>query len=317
MLSVALCTYNGAKYIKEQVQSILSQTMPVDEIVVCDDGSTDETVALIEGLRERATARIRIYVNETNLGVSANFQKAVDLCEGEMVFLSDQDDVWYPHKVKTIVEWFGRHPDKSVVFTDADLIDDQGETFSDDRLFDRVGFEREFRTYFDAGCELPLFYNCNHATGATMALRNRLPFGPYCSKEILHDEVIALMAIQRHELGYIPDALIQYRIHGSQGMSVPHSVEEAKQRFDFMHLLDPIVSGERAGRWPFPLTEELEAYQEFLAWRATLQNGFWGFAKPYLHVAEYKRFYHKKHMDFCLYDAKVSLKRLLRRIKLK
>ena len=121
--SVALCTYNGAKYIEEQIRSILDQTLPVDEIVVCDDGSTDETPQIVEEIAKDVSVDIHVYRNDNNLGVCANFQKAVDLCQGDIVFLSDQDDIWYPHKVKTIVDWFDNNPNKSVVFSNADLID--------------------------------------------------------------------------------------------------------------------------------------------------------------------------------------------------
>lgn len=79
-ISVALCTYNGSKYIEEQLRSILNQTMQVDEIVICDDGSRDDTIQIIEEVKKEALTDIRIYRNETNLGVCANFQKAVDLC---------------------------------------------------------------------------------------------------------------------------------------------------------------------------------------------------------------------------------------------
>ena len=79
MLSVALCTYNGEKYIREQIESIINQTMLVDEIVVCDDGSTDDTLNVIKQINAETPVNIRIYQNETNLGVCANFQKAVKL----------------------------------------------------------------------------------------------------------------------------------------------------------------------------------------------------------------------------------------------
>ena len=79
-LSVALCTYNGAKYIEEQILSIMNQTMPVDEIVVCDDGSTDETLQIINRIKEKSRVEIRVFCNDTTLGVCAIFQKAVDLC---------------------------------------------------------------------------------------------------------------------------------------------------------------------------------------------------------------------------------------------
>ena len=175
-LSVALCTYNGAKYIEEQILSILDQTMPVDEIVVCDDGSTDETLLIINRIKEKSLAEIRVFCNETKLGVCDNFQKAVDLCRGDIIFLSDQDDVWYPHKVKTIVEWFEQHADKSVVFTNAELVNGEGKLATADKLFDRVGFSKKYRVYFDAGCELSVFYYCNHATGATMAIKGKKVF---------------------------------------------------------------------------------------------------------------------------------------------
>ena len=169
--SVALCTYNGAQHIRKQVESIISQTVPVDEIVICDDRSSDNTLHIIEQIQQQTHTNILVYRNETNLGVCANFQKAVNLCTGDIIFLSDQDDVWVPEKVKTIIDWFYLNPSKNVVFSDAILIDSDGHTIGNS-LFNRVGFSEEYRKYFDAGCELPVFY-CNHATGATMAIRGK------------------------------------------------------------------------------------------------------------------------------------------------
>ena len=131
MVSVALCTYNGEKYITEQINSILEQSTPVDEIVICDDGSTDNTITIIEDIKQNCSTNIIINRNTQNLGVCANFELAISLCKGEVILLSDQDDIWNHDKVKTIVSWFDTHPQKTAVFTDAKLITEEGKSFSD------------------------------------------------------------------------------------------------------------------------------------------------------------------------------------------
>ena len=88
--SVALCTYNGEKYLREQLDSILNQTSAVDEIIVCDDRSTDNTVCILEEYQSKFPNLFFIYINEANLNSTKNFQKALNLCQNEVVFLSDQ-----------------------------------------------------------------------------------------------------------------------------------------------------------------------------------------------------------------------------------
>ena len=225
--SVALCSYNGAKYIKEQIFSILEQTMPVDEIVICDDGSTDETLQIIEKIRVGAPIDIRVYKNELNLGVCANFQKAINLCKGDVVFLSDQDDVWLPEKVETVASYLENHPKIDVVFTDADLIDNDGNS-SDMVPTNLWGyhFVEIDRKVFDSGMQIEPFVNGRvHATGATMAARHSFivehPFLPLWEHgEVMHDYAISLMAAERNKLGYINAKLIKYRLHQDQTCSV-------------------------------------------------------------------------------------------------
>lgn len=101
MISVALTTYNGEKYILEQLYSIKNQSCPVDEVIICDDGSTDTTIQLInEFIRTNQLNTWKVVQNKENLGYSKNFFKAVQLCKGDYVFLSDQDDVWDKDKVQ-------------------------------------------------------------------------------------------------------------------------------------------------------------------------------------------------------------------------
>ena len=107
--SVALCTYNGEKYIKYQLDSILNQTVPIDEIIICDDGSTDSTISILNSYREQYPSIFKIHTNENNLRSVKNFEKAISLCSNEFIFLSDQDDIWADHKVKIHLDFFKKH----------------------------------------------------------------------------------------------------------------------------------------------------------------------------------------------------------------
>lgn len=99
-VSVALCTYNGAKYVDAQLQSILGQSRPPDEIVVCDDGSTDGTLEIVDDYVEEYPDTIRVHQNESTLGVTKNFEKAIRLANGDVIALSDQDDIWDERKLE-------------------------------------------------------------------------------------------------------------------------------------------------------------------------------------------------------------------------
>ena len=93
-ISVAMCTYNGADFLPAQLESILAQSRKPDQIVVCDDGSTDETRALLQGFEKESPDVILLRFNKKNLGSIRNFEQAIQLCNGDIIALSDQDDVW-------------------------------------------------------------------------------------------------------------------------------------------------------------------------------------------------------------------------------
>lgn len=216
MLSVAICTYNGARFIREQIASILGQTVPVDEIVVCDDCSTDDTLEIVESMKTKANVLFRVFRNEENVGFKENFFNAIERCNGDLVFLADQDDVWHPDKVETIVNWFEGHPDKQVVFTDASLIDDRGIAI-EGSLWERFGFDSKKQRFFNHGCALDIWMWSNRATGATMAVRKSfVEKGWRAFSDKYHDEVIALQGIASHAMGYISQRLMDYRLHDDQ-----------------------------------------------------------------------------------------------------
>ncbi len=124
-ISIAMATYNGAQYLQEQLDSFLCQTRLPDELVVCDDRSIDATVDILEAFRTQAPFAVHIYLNDTNLGHVKNFERTMSRCTGDIVFLSDQDDVWLPSKLETVAQKFLASPEVLAVTNDASLVDEK------------------------------------------------------------------------------------------------------------------------------------------------------------------------------------------------
>lgn len=124
-ISIAMATYNGAKYLPEQLQSFVDQSRLPDELVVTDDGSSDETMAILEEFSATAPFEVRYYQNKSTLGYAGNFNHAISRTSGELIFLSDQDDVWFPEKLKRIEGAAKKYPGMLVFMNDAVLTDAQ------------------------------------------------------------------------------------------------------------------------------------------------------------------------------------------------
>ncbi len=215
-LSIALCTWNGEAHLGAQLDSIAAQTRPPDELIACDDASTDGTLRVLEGFAARSPFPVRIYANAANAGTAKNFERSIGLCAGEVVALADQDDVWMPRKLEMIEETFSRRPSAGLVFSDAELVDEDLRPLGV-RLWDRVEFTPERRGRFDAGDAWRVLLARNVVTGATMAFRrsyvNRLvPFPP----SWVHDAWIAFIVSLYADLGRIDEPLIRYRQHAGQ-----------------------------------------------------------------------------------------------------
>ena len=106
ILSVALCTYNGGKFLDEQLESIIMQSLSVDEIIICDDCSNDNTIELIHFYQNKYPGLIHLYQNKQSLGTIKNFENAISLTTGDLIFLADQDDIWHSDKVKIMSSFF-------------------------------------------------------------------------------------------------------------------------------------------------------------------------------------------------------------------
>ncbi len=121
--SIAMTTYNGEQYLDEQLQSFLTQTILPNELVIVDDLSTDNTIQLLYDFQKTAPFDVFIYKNKSNLGYTQNFSKALSLCTGELIFLSDQDDVWMSNKIELLCKLYIENPDNYVFMHDANLTD--------------------------------------------------------------------------------------------------------------------------------------------------------------------------------------------------
>jgi glycosyltransferase involved in cell wall biosynthesis len=230
-ISVALCTYNGARYLRDQLLSIAQQTRLPDTVVICDDGSTDETVQIVN---EFASAfKLNFHQNSQNLGSSRNFEQTIRLCTGDVIVLADQDDYWYPDKLATIEAAFARRPEAGFVFSNADVVDGQrlplGYT-----LWQAVRFDPPQQQQMREGQALKVLLRHPVVTGATMAFRAQfrdlvLPIG----EDWIHDEWIAFLIAITAPVDIIQKPLIQYRQHGSNqvGAESTHFRDRLKTAF--------------------------------------------------------------------------------------
>ncbi|WP_165307781.1 glycosyltransferase family 2 protein, partial [Agromyces binzhouensis] len=218
-------THNGARFVGEQVRTILAQTRPVDEIVVSDDASTDDTVAIVErAVREHREAggavELNVLRNVEPLGVTANFEQALRAATGDLVALSDQDDVWRPDRVAVAVAAFAERPALQLVAADADLIDAEGAAMAA-TLFGTLGVDESLRASVDGAAAFDELLRRNLLTGATMMLRRDLvelaaPFPP----SWVHDEWLAIVASVSGGIAVSPEPLIGYRQHGANQIGV-------------------------------------------------------------------------------------------------
>jgi glycosyltransferase involved in cell wall biosynthesis len=214
-----MCTYNGGRYVQAQLQSIAAQTRPPDELIICDDGSDDDTADIIRAVVASSGLSARLLVNRERLGWTKNFEQAISLCEGDIIALADQDDVWYPTKLARLEAAFAGDPGVGAVITDAEVVDDQLRPLGY-RLWQTLRFDRSEQQRAAKGRFIEVLLKRNVATGATMAFRAQfkpliLPI-PSAWREDAHDAWIALLIAAVADVAIIDEPLVQYRQHPRQ-----------------------------------------------------------------------------------------------------
>ncbi len=199
-ISIAMATYNGAKYLQKQLDSFLCQTRQPDELVVCDDGSTDATLAILEVFRQQAPFAVRIYRNETNLGYIKNFEKVLSLCVGDLIFLSDQDDVWFANKLEMVSGILAISPSVHILINDQEITD--GNLVSSGRTIfvnsKALGYGADWIT---SGC----------CTAITRQFRDLVI--PFPANLIPHDNWLHRVGVTLGVRKVLPEVLQYYRRH--------------------------------------------------------------------------------------------------------
>ena len=210
-VSVAMCTFNGAAFVEAQLESILAQSRSPDEIILCDDGSTDGTIDVAKKISSKYPDKIRIIRNERRLGCCRNFESAVSLVTGDIIFLSDQDDFWFPDKVASMLRVFAEDPDVVMAYSDAVLTD--GDLRPTGTVFNRRKDTDLRKTPSLQQLSRGVAFN-----GPMMAFHSRLkpfviPFSPL-SLQWTHDHWIGFIAYAVGKIGVIERPLVYYRRHG-------------------------------------------------------------------------------------------------------
>lgn len=240
-VSVALCTHNGALFIEQQLRSILAQDPAPWEVILSDDASTDDTIAIAERVSRDvesasgAAVELVILSNAAPLGVTANFEQAITMSRGEVIALSDQDDVWHEGRLAKLVAVLAARPAALVVASDATLTDSTDASLGVS-LFETLEVTERDLQLLNGSDPFSVLMHRNILTGATMVLRRELleiarPF----PRSWVHDEWIAVMAAAMGEVAVVGDELIDYRQHGSNQIGA----RRATLRDKIMRLTEP------------------------------------------------------------------------------
>jgi len=211
-----MCTFNGERFLAAQLESFARQTRHPDELVVCDDGSSDRSCEIVREFGLRSPFHLRLVVNDRNLGTTKNFEQAMRLCRHPLIALADQDDVWCAHKLDRIEKAILASPSAVGVFSDADIIDEHSLPLGQ-RLWRTIGFTRSEQNEFAEHGGLRVLIKHPVITGATLAFRRQLLnfLTPIPAGEV-HDMWISFLMAACGTVVLIPEPLIQYRQHQSQ-----------------------------------------------------------------------------------------------------
>ncbi|WP_162601906.1 glycosyltransferase family 2 protein [Occallatibacter savannae] len=226
-ISIAMCTFNGGRYLTEQLESIASQSRLPSELIVCDDGSTDDTIALLNRFKANAPFSVTIVKNAARMGSTRNFDQAIGMAQGEFIALCDQDDRWLPHKLDRLSRCLVDNAFLGGVFSDAELIDGDGRRVGK-TVFGQHRFTPAKQRSF-VSCPTATLLKHDVITGATLMFRSNIR--RYCSPipaTWVHDGWLAWMLALHSRVTLIAEPLIEYRIHAGQQLGVESS--QASQR---------------------------------------------------------------------------------------
>lgn len=229
MISVAMASYNGEKYIEQQLDSIFNQSKKIDELIITDDCSTDNTVFVIEEyIKKHPNFKIYLIKNKNNLGYKKNFYKALSYCKGDYIFLCDQDDIWLEEKVETMIGIMNDYPQIKALASSFQFIDKDNNpkevelipTFSNNNLYRRIVKKDDLvKVLFDEMLIQNGFQGCALCITKEM---NQI-FLKCFTDELFHDWLINLLASSRNGLYFYNHPLFLYRIHDNNTIGINKS----------------------------------------------------------------------------------------------
>jgi glycosyltransferase involved in cell wall biosynthesis len=224
LVSVAMCTYNGARYIREQLDSILQQTYPNLEIVIVDDASRDTTAEIVQSYADR-DRRIIFQANAENLGYNRNFEKAISLCHGDYIAISDQDDIWESRKIEIMMKNWPR---------DASFIYSLSGKFYDEDLANRIPAPKV--QYDDIRDTHELVFNSPVHGHACMFRKNMIRFCLPFPPDVFYDWWISMHAASSGYIACVPETLTWHRVHQKNFSRTLTSIQDRGERLRQLRL---------------------------------------------------------------------------------
>jgi glycosyltransferase involved in cell wall biosynthesis len=258
-LSIALCTYNGSRFLREQLQSLANQSLLPFEVIVSDDCSSDNTLSIVQEFDK--VLNIKILQNIESLKVTKNFENAIAHCTGDIILMCDQDDLWHHDKLEKFSQYFEENPNQLTVFSDAILVDENGQSLSKN-FWSAVRFFKPQIQQWKNGQSVDILLFGNRSAGCMIAFRKELidtiiPF-PTHIPDMIHDGWITIVAAMLDSIGVIEEELISYRQHSSQQIGV-----RPKDNGKMVTLKD---------RFSRPREEKLSPFLEKRDYFCTLKN---------------------------------------------
>lgn len=233
-----MTTYNGEAYIEKQIMSILNQTRKADEIIICDDRSSDATVEVLKKVLEREGCTCcTLIINDSNLGFKKNFKKCIEMTSGDLIFLCDQDDIWEAEKLEIVEEIFLNNKNVDALNSAFTLIDAKDEVIP---YKNRKGFYNHDLIRGRAmdneliHIEYGMLLRYNISPGCTMAFRRGLKarYLKYTNSVLPHDWELNLLAGMKNGCYFLNKPLIQYRIHGKNTLGMNTNDHLSVLQFD-------------------------------------------------------------------------------------
>lgn len=213
-VSIAMATFDGARFVDDQLDSIARQTLLPDQLVVSDDVSSDDTCIRVERFAARAPFEVQLVRNSERVRTTRNFERAVERCDRDLVFFSDQDDVWRPRKIERMVAHFDAHPETGGLFCNGGVVDDDRNALGYD-LWRAQGFHAGEQRMVRRGDAALVFLRHVVAAGNTFAFRGHfLPLVlPFPRLRSVHDAWVAFMVAAVSGFDILDDDLVEYRLH--------------------------------------------------------------------------------------------------------